>query len=140
AIVSGPGITTRYIYGCPVCGKRYTTKYNMERHHMKCGSRGPQSCQICGKTFITQDSDFLETSLMFGYIQPRSAQLCGPGAKSTSQNNQCNVCGKIFTIKGNLDRHRWKCLDLRQQPCPYCHRVFHRRDNLKTHLAKCGMA
>nr|KAI8769738.1 hypothetical protein BgiMline_001761 [Biomphalaria glabrata] len=56
AIVSGPGITTRYIYGCPVCGKRYTTKYNMERHHMKCGSRGPQSCQICGKTFITQDS------------------------------------------------------------------------------------
>ncbi|XP_055895460.1 uncharacterized protein LOC106064207 isoform X16 [Biomphalaria glabrata] len=100
----------------------------------------PGSSQLEAENSGDPSGDFLETSLMFGYIQPRSAQLCGPGAKSTSQNNQCNVCGKIFTIKGNLDRHRWKCLDLRQQPCPYCHRVFHRRDNLKTHLAKCGMA
>ncbi|OAF66628.1 hypothetical protein A3Q56_05593 [Intoshia linei] len=48
----------------------------------------------------------------------------------------CHDCGKFFTIKSSLLRHRPIHTGLRRFACRFCQRSFYRRDKCKTHIKK----
>ena len=51
--------------------------------------------------------------------------------------NCCHLCGKSFTEKTNLYRHK-KTMHEKMQlcKCPICHKVYTRNDDLKKHFKK----
>ncbi|KAK3799304.1 hypothetical protein RRG08_048811 [Elysia crispata] len=79
---------TRYIHGCPLCGRRFTTRGNMTRHLKlkKCNLAdrvNSNSCQLCEKSFITSDS--LKTHMAIAHPQTSDGAL--PDKLSESSNN-----------------------------------------------------
>ena len=80
--------TTRYIHGCPQCGRRFTTKGNMTRHLKKCGSAERADCdpcQLCGKSFISPDS--LKTHMAIVHPTGMPVQQ-GLGVWETGESSQ----------------------------------------------------
>ena len=50
----------------------------------------------------------------------------------------CEVCGKVFSKKGHLDRHRrtiHQGLKDTSAPCPHCGKVFSTKSSLEPHIA-----
>ncbi|GFR13606.1 hypothetical protein TNCT_498771 [Trichonephila clavata] len=58
-----------------------------------------------------------------------------PYAVSFNQrSHKCNICGKYFTRKDNLQAHLKMHIEDPQYECKYCMKKFYRRDRWKYHV------
>ena len=61
--------------------------------------------------------------------------------ENKNQEYVCNVCGKEFETKGNMDRHqkrKYSCVAINEDKykCGRCGKLFNRKCNLTAHLNK----
>ncbi|KAK7481217.1 hypothetical protein BaRGS_00027477 [Batillaria attramentaria] len=76
-----------------------------------------------------------ETSVLRGTQSTEEVQL-QHHVHSHRRALVCDNCGKLFTYKRSLSRHRWKCVGLRTLHCHVCDHVSYRPDHHKRHLSK----
>ncbi|GIY61572.1 hypothetical protein CDAR_232221, partial [Caerostris darwini] len=75
-------------FSCNVCGKRFQTRTDLERHILIHNEKKPFSCDICGKKFSRKDALSKHASVHTGK-EPFS----------------CEVCSKTFSQKYALRHH-----------------------------------
>jgi hypothetical protein len=55
----------------------------------------------------------------------------------TSESHHCHKCGKVYTRKGNLQRHlSWECGVEPHQKCPYCPYAANRKTSVQGHILR----
>ena len=137
---------------CKICGKRYTTKPNLERH--PCRPKNDQNdtgrsfkCEICHKEFTRPD--LLNEHVDNHVCEPDSSRDVSQETEQSSNAEMhmperpfpckiqhrfaCKICGKRYTKKSNLQRHMWRHTDDAYE-CELCQKLFTRVDLLKQHV------
>lgn len=106
-------------HACLICGKEFTTKWNLKLHRWTHTSRTskPFKCDQCNGAFIRQ-SDFQAHLNSHKSIRPYT----------------CNYCGCKFIRKYNCQRHVREHEESKSYTCTICKKSFHRSYYLKEHL------
>lgn len=105
-------------YVCDVCGKSYKRSSHLKRHAQNSHSTVDIACswEGCGRVFK-------------GPEQLRKHMR----RHETKDTHQCEVCGKRFSKKRQLESH---CLKIHGPfPCVQCDRVFSSRREFKLHIS-----
>jgi hypothetical protein len=56
---------------------------------------------------------------------------------ATLESHYCYKCGKVYSRKGNLQRHlSWECGKEPHQKCPYCPYATNRKTNVQEHIRR----
>ncbi|XP_077110555.1 gastrula zinc finger protein XlCGF66.1-like isoform X2 [Ranitomeya variabilis] len=103
-------------FSCSECGKCFTDKNVLIRHHRSHTGEKPFSCSECGKCF-TQKGNLV------------SHQKTHTGEKPFS----CSECGKCFTQKANLASHQKTHTGEKPFSCSECGKCFNRKTILDSH-------
>ena len=53
----------------------------------------------------------------------------------TPRSFDCDTCGRSFSHKRSLKRHKWQCEKTRELVCPVCNMVYYRTDTFKNHVS-----
>ena len=93
-------------FGCDICSKEFSPKYNLDRHLKVHSGKKPFKCDICEKQFTWR-----------GCLQPF----------------KCEVCKKQFTYKGSLQRHSRIHSGEKPVKCEVCNKQFSRQEGLQHH-------
>lgn len=106
-------------FPCQVCGKRFTTKWNLKLHRWTHAARSskPYKCATCKAAFYRKSS-YLDHSRTHRGIKPYT----------------CNYCGCRFIHKFNCLRHVREHETKKSYACTVCAKTFHRRYYLKEHM------
>lgn len=106
-------------FNCHICGKNFSTKWNLQLHRWTHASRSlkPYKCSLCKSAFI-RHSEY--TSHMHSHRNVRPYT--------------CNYCGSQFIRKYNCIRHAREHESEKPFVCNICQKSFHRRYYLKEHM------
>nr|CAD7262298.1 unnamed protein product [Timema shepardi]CAD7572521.1 unnamed protein product [Timema californicum] len=106
-------------FSCPICGKDFTTRWNLQLHRWTHASRSskPFKCTLCKSAFIRR-SDYVSHINSHRNVRPYT----------------CNFCGAQFIRKYNCIRHVREHETNKSYACSICHKTFHRSYYLKEHL------
>lgn len=104
---------------CLICGKEFTTKWNLKLHKWTHASRTskPYKCEQCNGAFIRQ-TDYQAHLNSHKSIRPYT----------------CNYCGCKFIRKYNCQRHVREHEETKSYTCTVCNKSFHRSYYLKEHM------
>ena len=106
-------------YPCHVCGKDFTTKWNLQLHRWTHAARStkPFKCSLCKSAFFRR-SDYTAHMHSHRNVRPYT----------------CNHCGCQFIRKYNCLRHVREHEVNKSFTCNVCGKSFHRSYYLKEHL------
>ncbi|PSN53728.1 hypothetical protein C0J52_02200 [Blattella germanica] len=106
-------------YPCHVCGKEFTTKWNLQLHRWTHAARStkPFKCSLCKSAFFRR-SDYTAHMHSHRNVRPYT----------------CNHCGCQFIRKYNCLRHVREHEVNKSFNCNVCGKSFHRSYYLKEHL------
>lgn len=106
-------------HACLICGKEFTTKWNLKLHRWTHASRTskPFKCDQCNGAFIRQ-SDYQAHINSHKSVRPYT----------------CNYCGCKFIRKYNCQRHVREHEENKAYTCTVCNKSFHRSYYLKEHM------
>lgn len=114
--------TTSQRFPCHICGKDFTTKWNLQLHRWIHASRSsrPFKCTLCKAAFVRKQD---HTSHMNSHRSVRPYT--------------CNHCGCQFIRKYNCIRHMREHEETKNFACTICNKTFHRNyyltDHMRTH-------
>ncbi|XP_017081419.1 zinc finger protein weckle [Drosophila eugracilis] len=134
---------------CPDCPKKFSLRYNMERHikcHVPLPKRKQYSCNSCDKKFATSASAQQHEQYMHLDERPRPVicEQCGVGVHSMSALKEhvlkhtdyapfeCEVCKKCFKSANRLKHHK-ETHDPHKYICPECGMQLNSRTTLNRH-------
>ncbi|XP_035657631.1 zinc finger protein 568-like [Branchiostoma floridae] len=127
---------------CHLCGKGFPTKYQHKRHQYRHNNNC--ICNICsksvhGKTALQHHMDFAHRNKTLkcphcdktyksygGYIAHKSTHA--------QEEHECKDCGRKFSKKTALYRHRGKAHVTPKQKCDTCGKLFHHPSHLEQHM------
>jgi len=130
-------------FSCQVCGQGYKRREKLDRHLLKHLSNLPTMsfrCPSCDGTFLSQQllHDHMKTHMK------QEAEESGSASSSVGNDSNfacvCNVCGKSFSKKDHLKRHKAIHSDSRPFTCHICAMAFKRKDKLTSHLNSHGIS
>lgn len=106
-------------FSCLICGKEFTTKWNLKLHKWTHASRTskPFKCEQCNGAFIRL-ADFQAHMNSHKSVRPYT----------------CNYCGCKFIRKYNCQRHVREHEENKSYNCTVCNKSFHRSYYLKEHM------
>lgn len=106
-------------HSCLICGKEFTTKWNLKLHKWTHASRTskPYKCEQCNGAFIRL-ADFQAHMNSHKSVRPYT----------------CNYCGCKFIRKYNCQRHVREHEINKSYTCNVCNKSFHRSYYLKEHM------
>ena len=106
-------------YSCHMCGKNFTTKWNLQLHRWTHAPRSakPFKCSLCKSAFF-RHSDYTAHMHSHRNVRPYT----------------CNHCGCQFIHKYNCLRHVREHEVGKSFSCSVCGKLFHRSYYLKEHL------
>lgn len=106
-------------FSCVICGKEFTTKWNLKLHKWTHTSRTskPFKCEQCNGAFIRL-TDFQAHMNSHKSVRPYT----------------CNYCGCKFIRKYNCQRHVREHEENKSHNCTVCSKSFHRSYYLKEHM------
>ncbi|KAM3913808.1 gastrula zinc finger protein XlCGF66.1-like [Leptodactylus fuscus] len=140
---SAPQESSRKLYDCALCGKTFTSKSGIVKHHRMHSGR-VVSCPDCGKDF-TCNSELVAHQRTHTGEKPFPCPSCGK-CFSTNTNlvahqrihtgerpYACTECGKCFTSSSDLVKHQ--IIHTGEKPfcCPDCGKGFTSKSNLVKH-------
>ncbi|XP_069608896.1 zinc finger protein 1 homolog [Ranitomeya imitator] len=135
--------TTKKLYDCDLCGKTFTSKSGIVKHHRMHSGR-VVSCPDCGKDF-TCNSELVAHQRTHTGEKPFPCPSCGK-CFSTNTNlvahqrihtgerpYSCTECGKCFTSSSDLVKHQ--IIHTGEKPfcCHDCGKGFTSKSNLVKH-------
>nr|XP_033787955.1 gastrula zinc finger protein XlCGF57.1-like isoform X2 [Geotrypetes seraphini] len=141
------GDNGKRLFGCNLCGKRFTQKGNLKVHLRTHTGEKPFTCTECGKGFVQKGN--LMTHLK-SHTDEKSF-LCKSCGKSFSYQQSflihqlthtrekpfgCIYCGKRFHQKGNLMSHQRTHTGEKPFMCTICGKSFIQKGNLVTHMKR----
>lgn len=106
-------------FSCLICGKEFTTKWNLKLHKWTHASRTskPFKCELCNGAFIRLN-DYQAHMNSHKAVRPYT----------------CNYCGCKFIRKYNCQRHVREHEEGKNYNCTVCNKSFHRSYYLKEHM------
>ncbi|KAM9627846.1 PR domain zinc finger protein 15 isoform 6-T10 [Morphnus guianensis] len=144
--------------GCPVCGKVFSCRSNMNKHLLTHGDK-KYTCEICGRKFFRVDVlrdhihvHFKDIALMDDHQREEFIGKIGISSEENDDNSDesadsephkysckryihpCEICGRIFNSIGNLERHKLIHTGVKSHACEQCGKSFARKDMLKEHM------
>uniref|UniRef100_A0A1B0DFF7 C2H2-type domain-containing protein n=1 Tax=Phlebotomus papatasi TaxID=29031 RepID=A0A1B0DFF7_PHLPP len=104
---------------CKFCGKKFYKKYDYDAHQSVHSNERPFECSVCFSKFKAK------SYLRIHFKNKHS---------DTKPIISCNVCGKIFNRKADMDFHKIIHAPEKIIPCNYCHKKFAHTKYLKNHM------
>lgn len=133
-------------YKCTECKKNFATRYTLQ-NHLKTHSDDKRlfDCDICQKSFsnqknLKQHRKLHQKSINGSKYEFSKSDVQTKACLTTNSTNHtaqkvyiCNVCGKSFARKPELDDHDRTHTGERPFKCDLCPLAFAQRSNLNTH-------
>uniref|UniRef100_A0A4W5MQE0 Uncharacterized protein n=1 Tax=Hucho hucho TaxID=62062 RepID=A0A4W5MQE0_9TELE len=111
-----PSTTSRKTHNCSDCGEMFALKADLQRH-VTLYKKRLRECSFCRIRYHS-------TCKLKAHVR-----LCHSGKPCT-----CPVCGKTFTLKGDLSKHMRIHTGEKQFKCGDCGKSFHRKQHLTVHM------
>ncbi|XP_062455153.1 PR domain zinc finger protein 15 isoform X4 [Rhea pennata] len=127
--------------GCPVCGKVFSCRSNMNKHLLTHGDK-KYTCEICGRKFfrvdVLRDHIHVHFKLTFGRGKEYLKHIMDVHKE---KGYGCSICNRRFALKATYHAHmvihRENLPDPNVQkyihPCEICGRIFNSIGNLERH-------
>lgn len=116
-------------YSCPICGKGFSQLQRQQIHMQIHFQERLIFCPICGNSYTNN-------SCLTNHMKIHESPASLNGA-DTRTLHECSDCGKKFTRKDHMQRHKNSHSGIRPFQCDICLKSFSRKDNLVKHRANC---
>ena len=109
---------------CNFCTKVFISGSQLRKHVLIHTGDKPFNCKICDKSFTQKSHVTFHTNTVHNKDG------------SSFKKHACVDCGKTFSSKGVLTKHKMMHDNVRPHKCAICDKSFVQKSHLKVHLAK----
>ena len=115
---------------CDVCGKDFSSLKRCNYHRKMHSDVYHWSCYYCEEKYRSLRA--FKTHLSKFHPQMKSDLE----KRSSIKLHQCQICFKVYGLKGDLQRHLYIHDGLKPFDCDYCNKSFNDKNNLRVHMRR----
>ncbi|KAL1380507.1 hypothetical protein pipiens_014143 [Culex pipiens pipiens] len=133
---------------CSVCGKKLSSKYNLELHMLRHTGKKMHACELCSMRFTTSGAKAAHLRI-HKKERPFVCDICGKRvvskaslAKHVKEIHEnirrfvCSVCTRRFTTKSHLSCHMLTHTKEKPYKCKLCPQAYSQTTDLVRHVSR----